>query len=108
MFGYICMTQSPSINLTSVPDQVQHLLDRGMAVNNRGAAERSLTHIGFDLGGQEIGTQTGRNDLRMDSGTNGEFGRVLYPAQASPASNAVGILGPHRRLAKPSEEDDVI
>ena len=50
LFGYICMTQSPSINLTSVPDQVQHLLDRGMAVNNRGAAERSLTHIGFDLG----------------------------------------------------------
>ena len=46
--GYICMIQPPSINLASVPDQVQHLVDRGMSVNNRGAAERSLTHIGFE------------------------------------------------------------
>ena len=42
------MTQLPSINLASVPDQVQHLVDRGMSVNNLGAAERSLTHIGFE------------------------------------------------------------
>ena len=42
------MSQQPSINLASVPDQVQQLVDRGMAVNNRGVAERSLTHIGFD------------------------------------------------------------
>ena len=48
MSGYICMTQQSSINLASVPDQVQHLVDRGMAVNNRGTAERSLTHIGFE------------------------------------------------------------
>ena len=48
MPGYIYMSQQPSINLASVPDQVQQLVDRGMAVNNRGVAERSLTHIGFD------------------------------------------------------------
>ena len=48
MPGYIYMSQQPSINLASVPDQVQQLVDRGMAVNNRGVAERSLTHIGFE------------------------------------------------------------
>ena len=41
------MSQSPSINLTSVPDQVQHLIDRGMIIGDRSAATRSLTHIGF-------------------------------------------------------------
>ena len=42
------VTQQPSINLASVPAQVQHLIDHGMTVNNRGFAERSLTHIGFE------------------------------------------------------------
>ena len=31
----------------SLPDQVQNLVDRGMSVNNRGVAERTLTHVGF-------------------------------------------------------------
>ena len=42
------MTQLPSINLASVSDQVQHLVDHGMTVNTRGFAERSLAHIGFE------------------------------------------------------------
>ena len=42
------MTQQLFINLASVPDQVQHLINHGMTVNNRGLAERSLTHIGFE------------------------------------------------------------
>ena len=47
-FGrHMHMSQSPSINLTSPCDQVQHLIDRGMTIHDRAAAARSLTHIGF-------------------------------------------------------------
>ena len=42
------MAQHMSIALTSIPDQVQHLVNRGMVVDDRGVAERSLTHIGFE------------------------------------------------------------
>ena len=42
------MTQPPSINLASVTGQVQHLINRQMIVSDRGVAERSLTHIGFE------------------------------------------------------------
>ena len=42
------MSSSASQNLASVSDQVQHLVDRGMIVNNRGVAERTLTHVGFE------------------------------------------------------------
>ena len=44
----ICMTQPPSIDLASVTDQVQQLINRRMIVSDRSAAERSLTHIGFE------------------------------------------------------------
>ena len=35
------------MSLTPIPDQIQHLVDLGMIVNDRRSAERSLTHIGF-------------------------------------------------------------
>ena len=41
------MSQSFSINLASPCDQVQHLIDRGMVVDDRAAAVKALTHIGF-------------------------------------------------------------
>ena len=38
----------PSLSLASVHDQIQHLVDRGMTVENRAFAERCLNHIGFE------------------------------------------------------------
>ena len=48
MPGCVPMSSASSQNLGSVPDQVQHLVDRGMVVNNRGVAERTLTHVDFE------------------------------------------------------------
>ena len=44
---YLPMSSSDPQNLASVSDQVQNLVDRGMVVNNRDLAERTLTHVGF-------------------------------------------------------------
>ena len=41
------MTSSVPPHLASPSDQVQNLVERGMTVSDRGIAERTLTHVGF-------------------------------------------------------------
>lgn len=73
------MTSSVPSNLASASDQVQNLVDRGMAVSDRALAERTLTHVGFQRLGSywqpfESNTPSNHGNLFV---TGTQFGLIL-------------------------------